>query len=371
MATQNRRPQPQEQSQSNWLGRVEPVVTLVAQAGLILMLVCLGYIFFGVFKGYLANPSQQMINNMRLVGNLCAVAAVAFATCILLLQLEVREMPIIMGVLGAAFYFGLPLAVGTILRKAGTSSNEATQIINQRFVTAGQFIIGVAVLRLVYTFFVSLPELASRETKKANVGFSEKAKDPSKLKLGKPSVFSRCWQLPYCRESVRKTCPAFIAQKTCWKFGKGCYCDEEMIAKIVRGDTGLGGQRKGGAAFLQSDIASRTGGPRKGTKPPCGKCYIYLEHQNLKHRAVGPFVFPATLALVWVLKDILGVVYTTVGGALNSLFVQFSFQSASGATKGPDPLSKQAEYFIAFIIFVFVLIYVTKFVEFCIYKLKI
>lgn len=373
MATPPQRLAPQakeSQRPTTWMTRFEPALALVSQAGVILLVLAVGYILFGAFKGYLSNPTSQTISNMRLVGNLVVISSAAFVLSLLLLRMDEAETALFMGILGVVLYFGLPFGIGLILKQTNASPSQATEIINQKFVTAGQISLCIVLLRFLYAFIRAIPEYRAREAKKANVGFAEKAKSPSQLKSGKPSVFSRCWQLPYCRESVRKACPAFVARKTCWKFKRGCYCDEEMIAMIVRGESSLGS----GAAAKRAGSANakaNAGAPKKKRKPPCGKCFIYLEHQNLKHRAVGPFILPAVLGIMYVLKDYLGVVYSTLAGLLNSMVSKFSFHAADAASKGPDPLSKQSEYVIAFIIGVFMLIYLTKFVEYCIYKLKL
>ncbi|MBI3923754.1 MAG: hypothetical protein HY318_20200 [Armatimonadetes bacterium] len=372
MATPPQRLAPQakeSQRPTTWMTRFEPALALVSQAGVILLVLAVGYILFGVFKGYLSNPTSQTISNMRLVGNLVVISSAAFVLSLLLLRMDEAETALFMGILGAVLYFGLPFGIGLILKQTNASPSQATEIINQKFVTAGQISLCIVILRFLYAFVRAIPEYRAREAKKANVGFAEKAKSPSQLKSGKPSVFSRCWQLPYCRESVRKACPAFVARKTCWKFKRGCYCDEEMIAMIVRGESSLGSgaaAKRAGSAYAKAS----TGAPKK-RKPPCGKCFIYLEHQNLKHRAVGPFLLPAVLGIMYVLKDYLGVVYSTLAELLNSMVSKLSFNAADAASKGPDPLSKQSEYVIAFIIGVFMLIYLTKFVEYCIYKLKL
>ncbi|NCO36652.1 MAG: hypothetical protein AUJ92_17860 [Armatimonadetes bacterium CG2_30_59_28] len=374
MTAARRSPQPvEEQPKQHWIGKLEPAVRLITQASLILAIVCLTYILFAVFKGHLTQPTDQIVNNMRLVGNLCTIAIVVFAVFYMLLHLEENEVAIGMGALGAVFYFGFSYLIGFFLTRQGASANQATEVVNQKFISAGQFVIGSVIVRFLYVFVVSLPELASRERKKANVGFEQQAKDASSTKVGRPSVFSRCWQLPYCRETVKKACPAFIARKSCWKFGKGCYCDEEMIAKIVRGETGLADSSRAGAAFLKADLAARTGAkPQQKTKrPPCGKCYIYLEHQNLKHRAVGPVVIPVTVVILYLLKDVIFTGYEQASGFIGGLFKQFAFSPDKSASGVGESLAQQTEYFILFILAVFVLIYVTKFIEFCIYKLKI
>ena len=168
-------------------------------------------------------------------------------------------------------------------------------------------------------------------------------------------------------------CPAFNARKTCWKFGKGCYCDEEMIARIVRGETGLAESSRAGAAYVRAEITARTGGESGKTrkKPPCGKCFIFLEHQNLKHRAVSPFVIPITAIVLYLLKDSIFAAYDKVSAVFSGLFKQFAFGSGKSGGGISGSLAQQTEWFILIVLAVFVLIYVTKFVEYCIYKLKL
>jgi len=77
------------------------------------------------------------------------------------------------------------------------------------------------------------------------------------------------------------------------------------------------------------------------------------------------------VVILYLLKDVIFTGYEQASGFIGGLFKQFAFSPDKSASGVGESLAQQTEYFILFILAVFVLIYVTKFIEFCIYKLKI
>jgi hypothetical protein len=137
---------------------------------------------------------------------------------------------------------------------------------------------------------------------------------------------SPCWKLPFCRESIRKQCPAFLARTTCWKFGRGCYCDEEMISRIVRGEA-------------LDMIKAPTRQSRQG-KAPCERCYIYLEHQTYKFRMLSPLALPVTVLTIWLLWPAYSKAFQIANKGFDSIWNSLSF-NVNKLT--PNALSTSAE----------------------------
>ena len=92
--------------------------------------------------------------------------------------------------------------------------------------TTGFLLAVIGVLKQSYEVVMWALNLPNRMKQKADVGFAQQAEPAQRRVAREATMFSPCWKLPYCREVIRKQCPAFLAGKTCWKFGRGCYCDE-------------------------------------------------------------------------------------------------------------------------------------------------
>jgi hypothetical protein len=114
----------------------------------------------------------------------------------------------------------------------------------------------------------------------------------------------RCWELQFCRGSLRTSCPRFTQGVTCWKARSGCYCDQGLatsLLNVVGARARLEAAEEFEAAQRQArQLSSSTRSASKGKrpKPPCGECPIYLEHQTYKYRVVSWFAYPAAAAVV-------------------------------------------------------------------------
>jgi len=166
-------------------------------------------------------------------------------------------------------------------------------------------------------------------------------------------------------------CPAFLARKTCWKFGRGCYCDEEMVGRIVRNEP------------IDQIKAATT---RQSKEPaPCGRCYIFLEHQTYKFRMMSPLALPATILLMFGGWPLYNKLFTTFTLTYTKLFSTISFspkvpdaiassdaskaQAAATALK-PEDIAQYSSYIFAGLLAFLVLINISKFIEWAIFKAK-
>jgi hypothetical protein len=271
--------------------------------------------------------------------------------------------------LGVLLYFGAPLALQKIV-----GANLATAAISSHLVTTGKILMLLGAIKALFDVGIFLWNLPARmKAKHASIGANRPLEAKQRQIAREANMFSPCWQLPFCREAIRKMCPAWLARTTCWKFGRGCYCDEEMIARIVRGEP------------MESIKA-----PTKVSqgKAPCGRCYIYLEHQTYKFRMLSPVVLPATIAICYFAYPAYQQVFSVFDKSLNAIFASMSFDTskitpkdiqANDAAKdaiaqySSDPA--QIAFFASTIIGVmlgfFLLIYLSKFVEWAIFKAKL
>jgi hypothetical protein len=221
---------------------------------------------------------------------------------------------------GIVLHIGLPwLIFGTVGR------TPATAAVAQGFRSAGFVLAVLGGLKLAWSSYRWLKTMPDRMRDQASVGIPGSARG-QESQAAFANVFSPCWQLSYCREVIRRQCPAFLAKTKCWKFGKGCFCDEEMINKIIAGDQL--------SATVRS--ASTTHSKRRpGSKPPCRKCYIYLEHQGHKLRWCSPLALPLSVGLTFLIWPLYSLVWKTFGGALGWIWSHVAFSPVQ--VMGPQP----------------------------------
>jgi hypothetical protein len=211
---------------------------------------------------------------------------------------------------------------------------------------------------------------------RADVGVGQMAEVAQQRTARNANMFSPCWQLPFCREVIRKQCPAYLAKTRCWKFGRGCYCDEEMISRIIRGES-------------IDMIKAPTRMSRQG-KPPCGRCYIFLEHQTLKYKMISPLAIPATLIIMFLGWSTYETMFGVAGKSLQFVWNKLSFAKATATTVTttvttgtpgtpdmgnyqltPEQVQAAAMNMFGFLVGFFLLIYLSKAIEWAIYKARL
>lgn len=359
-----------------WAG-VGAALSHAAKGSAILMVLSIAYLLFGLFSGQLvrientAAAQAQAYNAARITLSIFQFSAMVFFLSILLLAWESKDAAMIHVVGAVVCYFVLPLLMVT----SGLNTGNIYQLLNNGFTVTGMAVGVMAIVRYTVALIEYFIALFRGEAKlplgaKGEVGVADKA--PVRERLShKPGVFSPCWELPFCRETIRKICPAYLARKKCWKFGKGCYCDQEMITRIITGE--VGANTASARAFARDTITTDLGlDTAKRGKPPCGKCYIYLYHQQLKHKLVSPLILPATIGLVVLLKPTFDKAYAVCAQYGATFWQTISFTKAQPTpTHAPGTFDMALQGLVLFLFGFFLLILLTKTLEFCIYKLKL
>ncbi len=281
---------------------------------------------------------------------------------------------IAMTVIGLLVYFGIPFLLpsqfGVFKTSPSVASYAALQLSNACHL-GGMGIAIVGLLKYLIEVILWILEMPDRMMQKANVGTGQQIEAAQQRVAKDANALSPCWSLPFCREVIRKQCPAFLARKTCWKFKRGCYCDDEMIARIIRGDS----LEKIKAPTKMSQLR----------KPPCGRCYIYMEHQSHKFRMISPLTIPVTVAIMVSIWNPFGKAFAPIYIKLDTLQRSLKFFDA------PNPIEASVEdreavrklgevdqeqsllftqWFIGLIGGFLLLIYISKFMEWAVFEAK-
>lgn len=290
-----------------FLVALDAVGSFLIKVGLVLGLLSFGYLLYAWFSGaapHLHDPGRftpakqtQVVQTIQSVGLLFIASAVTLSFFSLIRNPDDQDVLILNGLAALVFWLGLPFFMALQVRGSpGLGPNAATDAISGAFVHVGRIIAGMLALLAIRgaVRWVRFRPLAAPDS----VTTRKPAPELARVQGRAPHCFSPCWHLPYCQDFLLKICPAFQAKKKCWKLGRGCYCDQSMIDNLVRGAKAIGRQR--GQSYVRREIAERLGvAQSKGQqrKPPCGRCFIYLEHQRLKHRFLSPLMYPLALGL--------------------------------------------------------------------------
>lgn len=351
---------------------LNPIAMWVLRVAIILSVASLAFILINLLHGNLAPSSplagsQDLLHWLKTSSLLLEVGLVALACCLLLLWFDASAVSLSILGIGVLLHLGVPLL---LFNQIGRS--DATAIVTLPLRQAGLILVALGLLKYAFDVACWIRQLPERMQSRADIGVAQKAEAAQRRIAKNANAFSPCWQLPFCREVIRKQCPAYLARKTCWKFGRGCYCDEEMISRIIRGES-------------LTSIKAPTRMSRKG-KPPCNRCYIYLEHQSHKFRLYSPLAVPGTVLIVYLLWPVYTQVFNGFSHYLDRFWALLSFNPqnlASGALKADSAqdyvnmstLSPEQVTHVALVIFGFLLgfmllIYISKFIEWAIYTAR-
>lgn len=353
----------------------------VVQYAIVAFIIALGYILYGVFSGVLnqARPEDvhRFASSLTLMGEVLALSSLIGALCFILLTLGEIAYAVLIGILGAALYFGIPILVKSNL---STVNAEITGAINLWSRNAGMAVLALVALRVLYEIIEQIRTAAVRRQEREE---QEEAEGGLKKtnKVRRSAVWSPCWKLPYCHEAVRDNCPAYKARKSCWRFGYGCNCDPSLIERLIR--SGALDKSKGASktsahdktlqqAYMRSDLQADL--PIKATERtiPCSKCPIYLDHQRQKFRIVNPIAVIATLAALWLAYKPLMVIYALVIHLIAAIAAKLTFGLRVDPREWFEYLNtRPIQIFFFIIIGLLALSYVLKAVEWAIFEKKL
>jgi hypothetical protein len=382
-------------------------IKTIFQVAIVVSIVLYGYLLYGLFAGQLVNvPHMPVAEQMRVLGNISNVSLALNASLLVMVVVGIViyykdvEFAYVLLAIAALLAFGLQYAIQYLFGAQATQyvQGEASeQTLHEVWLTG--ILMGIPGLLLM------LWHLGSRITSgqaAEDLTLPVYGQGAAREKVSRPLVgaFAKCWQLPFCREGIRKTCPIYHARTKCWKERVGCMCEENILHLAMSGAAteqkqGAPGPSGGfvpiGTLLTESAPVEKTHiltrpGPR-GIRIPdnphlsmaqkrerCRNCVIYNEHQRHKYQLLAP---PATLLiplLVYLNWDALKDVLTNALHGLDGIMGHLSFNVNSGSTTDFTRNVTGSVSVEAIIIVCFALIMMTillRILEFCVFKLKI
>jgi len=340
---------------------IEPYASWAFRAALTVTILAFLYIALGIFT-----KAEVFTGQLRPASTVLIASLILLSASSIFLYFEVAGVGLAIAGLGLGFYFGGPPLVAQLGKSAGVA---ALVTVLQKSALPLIVMGGLKYLADMVIWLIGLPD---RMKQRADIGVGRPAEPAQQRAAKDANMFSPCWKLPFCREVIRKQCPAYLAKKRCWKFGRGCYCDEEMISRIIRGES-------------LDVIKAPTRMSREG-KPPCGRCYIYIEHQSHKFRMLSPLALPATIAGMFfgwpfflqgfkVLDDAMNAVWKALNFSPTNLTPKNLQTTVEGANEVGQMDAAQiahiSHYIFGVLLGFFMLIYISKFIEWAVFKAKL
>jgi len=285
------RQKPWQRREADWSVVISAWAGLVLKIALAATVIAYGYYVWAIVGGYLARPvnvNPLILSNLAIMGRALVVASILGTITLLYLTFEEVAWAVLAGVVGAGFLFGTPLLIASYAQGA---QSESVGIVTAYTKWAGQAVLVLVVARV-------LLELAMYVAAGPKERPEEKAEAEKFKRVGAitAKLWARCWDMPFCHDAVRDTCPAYVNRKTCWKFGYGCMCNPKLIEALIRASTGgHATTRRAEGEYLRSDLEADVALSSAQRTIPCVKCPIYVEHQRQKYKIINPIVIVLTL----------------------------------------------------------------------------
>lgn len=376
----------------------------VFQVALGASLLLFGYLMWGLFSGAFADVVKeaataqhavQLVGQLSMWLNLCLVVTLLSS---ILLYYEEDSLGIVLVLVSAFLAYGLEFCITMLFASDAQrlTSGTASQNVLKEVHLAAMMIGAPGVLMILRSMIARFTTARQGEDlTNMQYGANVAREEVPKAMIG---AFAKCWQLPFCRSGIRKSCPIFQAKTKCWKERVGCMCEENIILLAMGGTeqqkpvnmtkemgfVPIGDLLSKGNEEKRAAITTRVGprGVRIPTNPHitdqqkrerCRNCIIYNEHQRQKYQF---FSAPVTLSIPVLVAwqfDSLTRLINMLMKAIDSLF---SHLSISGNGPSLDLYKSVAgsmpiETMLIVCMTLILMTWAQRLLEYCTFKIKI
>ena len=331
----------------DWTRRIMQIGGTVAG---ILLAFLLYHILFGIVPRWGTTGAVPVDVAMGVLGTATSwlnIAVVLFLVTLCALYWAEESLGLTLAMVGVALFYGIPFAMdffglGQVATWSSTKNTAALTIYNE--------IRNVGIMVAIPGVILTIKDVVlrclngareNRELQDAmEYGGGIKAEKPARPAL--IGAVAACWQLPFCRTSIRGSCPIFLARSRCWKERVGCMCEEKVIRQIfnpimrspdvprepAKTEGGIqftslaaetyelevppwarGANEKKAAEKATTTIDRGTAiarMPRNQTlsaaakRERCRNCVVYNEHQRKKYQLLAPLAVMVMPAIAYV-----------------------------------------------------------------------
>jgi len=325
------RQKPSKATTPPWIPALDNILIL---AGVALVL-SIGFLVFVLLSGQLAAPIIQgtalevIQRNMMVWHKVFAVALWVLVVVGLIRHYRVDSVGYLIALGGVACWWLLPMMVTAKAAGAEPRLLEVAQSLITSFQATGGALMVIGFLRVVIGRIITIAYSPQGAVSSRLLSASAVAEIAEERAKARPSLMRKCWELHFCRGSLRVTCPRFMEGASCWKKESGCYCDQDLATRLLSGMAAkarvqvaeeLEAAQGRAQAYHRSVAAHRQRQARKKTGSPCRECPLYVEHQKYKYRTLSWLAYPLAALIVAFLVPRLHAAYQwleiNVGGAL-------------------------------------------------------
>jgi hypothetical protein len=357
---------------------------ILAITGL-LFLVGVGYLLWGMWSGAFADPNWTTTydhgDRLRALQNISLCGTVMWwaisISIVLFLFLFYHEDYSGYALLAGALIMqlGIPYATKLIYGSDQQHPTMATDLIFQ-LLSSQSWVIGIpgGALTLFSMFKATVSGLEEAKVKRSTMQFGQKAirdNKPRNMFLGP------CWNLPFCKDSIRGKCPIYIKKSgPCWRNKRGCMCDQTILLiaqapnwkQNVNATVGKLEGKFGGSSM--PELPPQPQLSRQAKIERCRQCVIFNYHQEQKYKLAVGIVLTATLGTVVLLNSqLLNGIGALFMGA-NALIGRFS-TGTHAAPLYPNGAPASVEWLILISVLLVVVAKVLQTAEYVCFKLKI
>jgi hypothetical protein len=361
-------------AKSQIVGLVDQISGFGMRAGILVAAIAFVFLLVVVFGGHVSAAAKESTHqkayleqSVALATQMFVIAAVVAVVSLVLRFPREETLGQALSLAGACIYFGVPMLLGWVVAAKEASDNAVFASIVRAMRSAGAIallpgltlVLRDAILR-IWTG-VSVRRVLERRWGD---------EDEQRRKRRRPKLIASCWDMAFCRDFVRKVCPAWEARKSCWRIKVGCYCDERTILRAMTSEGKDNTYAQGIIQSLELDKPAQTRASNKLKRERCRRCVIYSEHQRQKYRLLSPIVFPAVLLVLYVFY---GGISSAVCNVLEKAdqFMSFLTYRPEGSTYAFSNDARVLTTLAIIWLTIIVISYSLKFLEYLVFELQV
>jgi hypothetical protein len=295
-------------------GTLTNLCATLFKVGAIVFVLDAAYLAYAILSGQLQHPAQNAPQVLGFFGEILFASGFLATLTVTLITLEEIYWSVLAGAIGVVLLLGVPGLVANVA--LGGQVPDAAKVVAYWGTLTGKAMILVVICRVVYEIYRQMTEGSARRRFQEEEVVHGKRK--ATVKVAKEKTWAKCWELPFCHNAVRELCPAFKEKKTCWKYGRGCNCDPDLVETLISSRPSSRAHATE-AAFLLAEIEDAKPQGRSERSIPCSRCPIYTEHQRRKFQVVNPLLIVITVALLAVLYPTLTHAYSDLAQGIAQL----------------------------------------------------
>lgn len=347
---------------------------LVAVLSAVGVVLTVAYLLWGVFSGMTTSwatlpPADRarVEQNVYLAGRALLVCTAAAAASFTLLYLQETTIGYLFLLAAAVLTLGLP--VGMLYFAPQTGQATLLPVVAVAFQQAGLICLVPGIIFAVLDVWARIAAGYFQETfNRASLRYGSQARRETQTSN---RLLGKCWQLPFCRPSIRRSCPIYHARRACWREGVGCMCEERVILRALEGKGAPSPDPRQNVRFIPYNNALS----REEKQERCRNCIIYNHRQQQKYQVIAPIVMVSAVAVVLhYAQEAQHLLYE--GLRLVDRFVaRFAFLPAAGELEYMkiESLARSSDFvswMMMIIIAVMFVSYILRVVEYFIFQLK-